>query len=94
MFGDFVKMTLPLFADCGSGVICPLDNGNDMSSMCNRCNFDRTTHRCGSYPSNQVDTMATLISGDTEDSEELCLTEPVKIYTGEELMFLGKYQTS
>ncbi len=76
---------------CGSGVICPAPQS--LAAFCNRCNFNRATRKCGSYRPDDVAAARAEISADVVLTQEgeLCLTEAVTIYTGNDLTYTGKW---
>ena len=86
----FGSTTVCSFLGCGSGVVCTISQAS--TAFCNRCNFAHTSFKCGSYDPRQ--TVLHKYSPVTEDlDEDRCLTESIKIYTGNEFTFTGKTDT-
>ena len=90
MFGLSKSTTVCSFLGCGSGVVCTISQAS--TAFCNRCNFAHTSLKCGSYDPRQ--TVLHKYSPVTEDlDEDMCVTESIKIYTGNEFTFTGKTNT-
>jgi len=72
---------------CGSGVICPVEQ--EGTAYCNRCNFDQSSYKCGSYTTKKSESSSYSPRSDLMNDEKLCETVPVKVYTGMDLQYSG-----
>ncbi|CAH1791583.1 unnamed protein product, partial [Owenia fusiformis] len=63
---------------CGSGRVCPISQQG--TAFCDRCDFDRTSHYCGSVPGYYNTSPTTPPS--TPAPGTMCYTTPEKLFTG------------
>ena len=83
----YITEVSSVYLGCGSSTVCPAMDSP--SAYCDSCEFDGASQRCRSYvPKSTVDTQDQIDVTDKQ-SPELCLTEPVKIYSGTGFNFTG-----
>ena len=74
-----------MLTGCGTGTIC--EDAKKDSAFCNRCNFNHLSYKCGSY----TPLIGVGDGGQTTYKDgEMCVTDPVKIYTGDGRNYTGK----
>lgn len=94
LYGPMWELLLCVSTGCGSGTVCSTSQSD--TAFCDQCNFDRKRNQCTSFSpllsAQKLNTSAGSLPIDSptkNSTDQICLSDPVKVYSGNALSFNG-----